>query len=59
MLIAGFAEFMLRAVITYFLSVALAIEFGDFVWLDAGLIILLSCGMISSSWDTAIGAVKL
>jgi hypothetical protein len=46
-------------VITYSLSVALVTEFGDFVWLDAGLIILLSYGMILSNWDAAIGAVKL
>jgi hypothetical protein len=46
-------------VITYFLNVALVTEFGDFVWLDAELIVLLSYGMILSSWDATIGAVKL
>ena len=45
--------------ITYSLSVVLVTEFGDFVWLDAGVIVRLSYGMILSSWDAAIGAVKL
>jgi hypothetical protein len=58
MLTAGFAGIMLRAVIIYSLSAVSVTEFGDFVWLDVGLIILLLCGMISSNWDAAIGAVK-
>jgi hypothetical protein len=45
--------------ITYFFSVALVTEFGDFVWLDVELILLLSYGMILSSWDAAIATVKL